>query len=161
VRSAMSARKRDGAPEGADLVFKAAARTPGGVQRAISRLVASPRTFNLVISNVPGPRAPLFMLGCPLQSIYPVVPLADHHAVSVGMTTVRDQACFGIYADRQALPDADVLARDIDNAITELLACVDPSVSAGDFLKPLQITARRLAPLAPLATDETSFADGS
>jgi WS/DGAT/MGAT family acyltransferase len=161
VRSAMNQRKRDGAPEGADLVFKAAARTPAGVQRAISRLVASPRTFNLVISNVPGPRAPLFMLGCPLQSIYPVVPLADHHAVSVGMTTVRDQACFGVYADRQAMPDAEVLARDIDNALTELLACVDPSVSAGRFLKPLQITARRLAPLAPLATEEAAIADGS
>jgi WS/DGAT/MGAT family acyltransferase len=161
VRGAMTQRKRDGAPEGADLVFKAAARTPAGVQRAISRLVASPRTFNLAISNVPGPRAPLFMLGCALQSIYPVVPLTDQHAVSVGMTTVRDQACFGIYADRQALPDAHVLARDIDNALTELLACVDPSVRSGDFLKPLQITASRLAPLAPLAMESASVAEGS
>jgi WS/DGAT/MGAT family acyltransferase len=159
VRAAMNQRKRDGAPEGADLFFKAAARTPSGVQRAISRLIASPRTFNLVVSNVPGPRAPLFMLGCPLQSIYPVVPLADHHAVSVGMTTVRDQACFGIYADRQVLPDAGVLARDIDNAFTELLACVDPSISADDLLKPMQITARRLAPLAPLAAEEPSVAE--
>jgi hypothetical protein len=61
------------------------------------------------------------MLGCPLQAAYPVVPLAEHHAVSVGMITVHDQACFGVYADRQALPDADMLARDIDGAITELL----------------------------------------
>jgi WS/DGAT/MGAT family acyltransferase len=157
VRAAMNQRKRDGAPEGADLFFKAAARAPAGVQRAISRLIASPRTFNLVISNVPGPRSPLFMLGCPLESIYPVVPLADHHAVSVGMTTVRDQACFGVYSDRQALPDADLLARDIDNALTELLACVDPSVSTGAWLKPLQITARRLAPLAPLGAQEASL----
>ena len=64
------------------------------------------------------------------------------------MTTVRDQACFGIYADRQALPDVAVLARDIDNAITELLACVDPTVTPGPWLKPLRITAHRLAPLA-------------
>jgi diacylglycerol O-acyltransferase / wax synthase len=159
VRSAMSQRKRDGAPEGADLLFKAAARTPVGVQRAISRLVASPRTFNLVVSNVPGPRAPLFMLGCPLKTIYPVVPLADQHAVSIGMTTVGDQACFGIYADRQALPDVGVLARDIDNALTELLACVDPSVTVGPWLKPLQISARRLAPLAPLAAEEESVTE--
>jgi len=148
VRGAMTQLKRDGAPEGADLVFKAAARTPVGVQRAVSRLVASPRTFNLVVSNVPGPRAPLYMLGCPLQTIYPVVPLVDRHAVSIGMTTVRDQACFGIYADRQALPDVSVLARDIDNAITELLACVDPTVTPGPWLKPLRITAHRLAPLS-------------
>jgi len=62
------------------------------------------------------------MLGCPLRATYPVVPLADRHAVSVGMTTVHDQACFGVYADRETLPDADILAHDIDNAITELLA---------------------------------------
>ena len=37
------------------------------------------------------------------------------------MTTVRDQACFGVYVDREAMPDADMLARDIDQAITELL----------------------------------------
>jgi hypothetical protein len=39
------------------------------------------------------------------------------------MTTVHDQACFGVYADREALPDVDMLAHDIDDAITELLAC--------------------------------------
>jgi hypothetical protein len=64
----------------------------------------------------------MYMLGCPLQAAYPVVPLADHHVVSVGLLTVNDQACFGVYVDRQALPDADMLARDIDGAITELLA---------------------------------------
>jgi WS/DGAT/MGAT family acyltransferase len=121
VHATMIRRKRDGEPEGADLVLKAAARTPGTVQRTLSRLIASPRSFNLVVSNIPGPTARMFMLGCPLQAAYPVVPLAEHHAVSVGMISVHDQACFGVYADRQAVPDADMLARDIDGAITELL----------------------------------------
>jgi hypothetical protein len=114
--------KRDGEPQGADLVLKAAARTPVTVQQALSRLMAGPRAFNLVVSNIPGPAVPMYMLGCPLQAAYPVVPLADHHVVSVGLLTVNDQACFGVYVDRQALPDADMLARDIDGAITELLA---------------------------------------
>jgi hypothetical protein len=91
------------------------------VQRTLSRLIAGPRTFNLVVSNIPGPTVPMYLLGCQLQAAYPVVPLAEHHAVSVGMITIHDQACFGVYADRQALPDADMLARDIDGAITELL----------------------------------------
>ena len=51
-----------------------------------------------------------------------MVPLADHHAVSIGMTTVRDKACFGVYADRESLLHADILARDIDPAVSELLA---------------------------------------
>jgi diacylglycerol O-acyltransferase / wax synthase len=122
VHVTMSARKRDREPEGADLALKAAEHTPTAVQHAISRIFASPRTFNLVVSNIPGPAEPLYMLGCPLQAAYPVVPLADHHALSIGMTTVRDRACFGVYADRETLPDTDRLARNIDDAITELIA---------------------------------------
>jgi diacylglycerol O-acyltransferase len=122
VHTAMSARKRAGEPQGADLALKAVGRTPGVVQHAISRIMASPRTFNLVVSNIPGPSGDLYMLGCPLNATYPVVPLADRHAVSIGMTTIHEQACFGVYADRESLPDADILAHDIDHAITELLA---------------------------------------
>jgi diacylglycerol O-acyltransferase len=122
VHATMSRRKQDGEPEGADLALKAAARAPAAVQQTLSRLIASPRTFNLVVSNIPGPSEPLYMLGCPLEATYPVVPLADRHALSVGMTTVCDRACFGVYADRETLPDAGILARDIDDAIAELLA---------------------------------------
>jgi hypothetical protein len=84
--------------------------------------MASPRTFNLVVSNIPGPTQPLYLLGCPLEAAYPVVPLADRHALSVGMTTVGARACFGVYADREAVPDAGALAGDVDSAISELLA---------------------------------------
>jgi diacylglycerol O-acyltransferase / wax synthase len=122
VHATMTQRKRDGEPEGADLAFRAAAYTPGVVQHAISRAFASPRTFNLVVSNIPGPSQQLYMRGCPLQAAYPVVPLADSHALSVGMTSVCDRVCLGIYADREAIPQAGRLARDVDTAITELVA---------------------------------------
>ncbi len=122
VHASMSRAKRDGEPEGSDLVLKAASRTPVTVQQALSRLMSSPRAFNLVVSNIPGPTTPMYMLGCKLESVYPMVPLSENHAVSVGMLTVADQACFGVYADRQALPDVDVLAGDVDAAVAELLA---------------------------------------
>jgi diacylglycerol O-acyltransferase / wax synthase len=122
VHATMSQRKRDGEPEGADLAFKAAAYAPGVVQHAISRIFASPRTFNLVVSNIPGPPQQLYLRGCPLRAAYPVVPLADSHALSVGMTSVADSVCLGIYADREAIPQAGQLARDIDTEIGELLA---------------------------------------
>ena len=51
------------------------------------------------------------MCGCELEEVYPVVPLAEGHALSIGLTTVGDEAFFGIYADRAAVPDADLLAR--------------------------------------------------
>jgi WS/DGAT/MGAT family acyltransferase len=125
VKAMMTRRKQDREPEGADLAFRAAEHTPVLVQHAISRIFASPRTFNLVVSNIPGPAQPMYMLGCRLEAAYPVVPLADRHVLSVGMTSVRDRACFGIYVDREAIPDADDFARDVDAAITELLASAD------------------------------------
>ena len=122
VHAAMGRAKREGEPEGSDLVLKTASRTPMTVQQALSKLFASPRAFNLVVSNIPGPTQQMYMLGCPLRAVHPMVPLADHHAVSVGMLTVNEQACIGVYADREALPDVKLLAQDIDEAITELLA---------------------------------------
>ena len=60
------------------------------------------------------------MNGCRLEEAYPVVPLADNHGVSIGMTTVAGEACFGIYADAETLPDADALAVAIGESIDEL-----------------------------------------
>jgi hypothetical protein len=61
------------------------------------------------------------MLGCELLEAYPVVPLADRHTLSIGFTSVAGRACFGLYADRDALPDADELAAHVEVAIEELL----------------------------------------
>jgi len=121
VHLAMSQRKRDGEPEGAELALRAAQHAPRVLQQAISRVIASPQAFNLVVSNIPGPTEQLYLLGCQLEAAYPVVPLAERHAVSVGMTTIHGRACFGVYADRDALPDVGALAQEIDRSIAELL----------------------------------------
>jgi diacylglycerol O-acyltransferase len=107
--------------ESSDAALQALAHVPRPLQRAASHLVASPRAFNLVVSNIPGPREPLYMLGCELTHAYPVVPLAEGHALSIGMTTIQDEACLGLYSDRDALPDVDRLAGHVDRAIDELL----------------------------------------
>jgi diacylglycerol O-acyltransferase len=78
--------------------------------------------FNLAVSNIPGPREPMYMLGCELKEAYPVVPLADRHALSIGMTTIQDRACFGLYAGGQCLADVDRVAAGLDRATDELLA---------------------------------------
>jgi diacylglycerol O-acyltransferase len=107
--------------EGSDAALQALAHAPRTVQRVASHLVASPSAFNLVVSNIPGPPEPLYMLGCELTHAYPVVPLAEGHALSIGMTTIQHEACMGLYADRKTLPDVDRLAGHIDSAIDELL----------------------------------------
>jgi diacylglycerol O-acyltransferase / wax synthase len=130
VASEMGTRKDNGNPEGADLMLRLLGYTPRTVQHFLSRLVSSPRAFDLVVSNIPGPRPPLWMLGCELREAYPVVPMADSHAVSIGLTTVRDDVFLGVYADRKALPDADRLADLIDGAFEQMKELVAEPVLA-------------------------------
>jgi diacylglycerol O-acyltransferase / wax synthase len=121
VRAATARRKHGGvAAAGAD-VIRAIGLIPPAARSLVSRAMASPRTFNLVASNIPGPGEPLYMRGCRLAEAYPVVPVADQHALSIGVTTIDDLACFGLYADRESLPDVDRLAASIDAALDELL----------------------------------------
>ena len=54
--------------------------------------------------------------------MYPVVPIPDGHALAIGLTTLEDEAFFGIYADDETMPDAQDLARSVDESIDELLA---------------------------------------
>jgi diacylglycerol O-acyltransferase len=124
IHMATSEEKRNRVPEGADDVMRSLGFAPGPVRKLASRLIASPRAFNLTVSNIPGPSEPLYMLGCELAEAYPVVPIADRHALSIGVTTVGDGAYFGLYADPEALPDGDWLAAAIDRSIDELIdAC--------------------------------------
>jgi WS/DGAT/MGAT family acyltransferase len=121
-------RKREGDPDEAGAALNAIGYAPRMLQRAVTGLVSSPRMFNLVVSNIPGPRPPLYLRGCRLETAWPVVPLAEGHALSVGMTTVRDEACFGLYADGAVLPDVSRLAEHLDAAVDDLLAVVpEPS----------------------------------
>jgi WS/DGAT/MGAT family acyltransferase len=114
--------KGGGDPGAANSLLDLIGLAPRAVQKLATRGVTSPRMFNVVVSNIPGPRDPMFMAGCELKEAYPVVPLADNHALSVGMTTVRDRACFGLYADPGALDDAETLADAIHASTDELLA---------------------------------------
>jgi WS/DGAT/MGAT family acyltransferase len=120
VAAEMGTRKDSGHPEGADAMLRLLGYAPRTLQHLFSRLASSPRTFDLTVSNIPGPREPLWMLGCELREAYPVVPMADSHAVSIGLTSVRDDVFLGVYADRETLPEADRLAELIDESFDEL-----------------------------------------
>lgn len=121
VHVAMRERKREGEPEGADTVFSALGYAPRRMRRIASKVLASPRLSNLTISNIPGPNVPLYLMGCEVQRAYPIVPLTDGHGISIGMTTIHERACFGVYAQAELAADADRIARGIDEAIDELL----------------------------------------
>jgi diacylglycerol O-acyltransferase len=137
VHAATAERKRAGEAEGAEAVIESMTFAPAPVQRLVSRLIASPRTFNLVVSNIPGPRGTLYMRGCRLAEAYPVVPIAERHALSIGVTTLGEGAYFGLYADPETLPDIDELADCVDASIDELLALSDHAPAPADVAAPI------------------------
>jgi WS/DGAT/MGAT family acyltransferase len=128
--------KREREPQGTWAALRALDYMPRAVGQAVSHLFASPRTSNIVVSNIPGPPMPVYLLGCELEELYPIVPLTEFHTVSVALFTVNDRACFSVYADRAALHDSDLLARDIEEEVEELLAAAaragGPSRSEAD-----------------------------
>lgn len=79
------------------------------------------RGFQLSVTNVPGPQSPLYAAGARMIETYPVHPLLPGHALAIGVTSYDGQVFYGITADRDRIPDAEVLGQCVPEALTELL----------------------------------------
>ncbi|QWC84067.1 wax ester/triacylglycerol synthase family O-acyltransferase [Nocardioidaceae bacterium] len=79
------------------------------------------REIDLVITNVPGPQFPLYAAGSQMLSTYPVPPLQPRSALAIGVTSYDGHVFYGLTADRDAIPDVDVLAACIAEALEELV----------------------------------------
>ena len=84
----------------------------------------SRRMFHLVVTNVPGPQQPLYVDGAQMLATYPVVPLAAGQALSIGLTSYAGKVYYGLNADRDAMPDVDVVGQCIVDALAELREAV-------------------------------------
>jgi WS/DGAT/MGAT family acyltransferase len=104
----------------ASLLIEATGWAPPTLNRLLSSAMARPLIFNLVVSNVPGPQQPLYLLGRRIREIYPFVPLSpQHHALSIGMISYDGRIFFGLAGDRDTLPDLDNLADALAEALRE------------------------------------------
>ena len=83
------------------------------------------RGHQIVITNVPGPQDALYLAGTAVAEVYPCIPLSGKRAVAIGVTSYHGKVFFGIVADRDAVPDVDVLAQCIEDALAELVVSVD------------------------------------
>ncbi|MEJ5914153.1 wax ester/triacylglycerol synthase domain-containing protein [Pseudokineococcus sp. 1T1Z-3] len=86
------------------------------------------RVFNLVVTDVPGPQHPLYVGPVRLLASYPVIPLAAGQGLAVGVNSYDGAVTFGLNADRDGVPDLDVLAECVTEALAEL---VDVTAAAG------------------------------
>jgi diacylglycerol O-acyltransferase / wax synthase len=112
--------KRSNRPAGGEAVMGALGLLPGPLKDRAARVAASARVFNVAVSNIPGPREPVSLQGAPLVEAYPVVPLSEDHALSIGMFTYTDRIFFGLYADPGALPEVAGLPDWLDRSLAEL-----------------------------------------
>ena len=109
---------------GADAIVNIAGFGPPTLHALGARVGSSlsRKVYNLVITNVPGPQRSLFAAGSRMVAAYPVVPLTKGQALSIGLISYDGGVYFGLYADRDALPDLDVLVACLSDAMDELLA---------------------------------------
>ncbi len=76
--------------------------------------------FNFICTNVPGPQFPLYLMGARMLEAFPIVPLTRNTSVVVGILSYDGTLHFGLFADRDAVPDIDHLAACIDEAFVDL-----------------------------------------
>jgi diacylglycerol O-acyltransferase / wax synthase len=82
----------------------------------------SPRVFTLNVSNVPGPREDVYVLGARVSELYSVAEIAQHHALRVAVISAADTLFFGLCADRDTVDDVEVVAAGIRESLRELVA---------------------------------------
>ena len=114
--------KQSGQAVGAEILTQLSGFAPPTIMAQAARLQAHQRIFNLVVTNIPGPQFPLYLLGRELESIYPMVPLAENTALGIAILSYHGQLNFGLVADYDALSDVEVLAEGLRASIAELAA---------------------------------------
>src|SRR5205085_6468550 len=122
VSFAMEEVKRSGQAVGAQVLTRLSGFAPTTIVSQAARLQARQRMFNLVVTNVPGPQIPLYLLGRELEVIFPMVPLAKNTALGIAIMSYNGQLNFGLTADYDAVADVKTLADELRSSIDELLA---------------------------------------
>src|SRR5437879_627668 len=120
VSRAMADLKKSGQAVGARVLTNLAGFAPPTILSQAARLQARQRFFNLVVTNVPGPQFPLYVLGRPMQVFYPVVPLARRQALGIAVMSYDGHLGFGLLGDFDALPDLESMVGDLEWAIGAL-----------------------------------------
>jgi hypothetical protein len=112
--------KESGQAVGAEFLMNIGTWAPPTIHAMAARLASRSRFINLVVSNVPGPQVPMYIAGAKLLAQYPIMPIAENMGLSIAVTSLAGTMAIGITADWDTLPDVEVLARGMDEALAEL-----------------------------------------
>ena len=121
VRQAMDGLKESKQAVGAATLTAVNNLAPPTILAQASRLNFSTRLFNLIVTNIPGPQLPLYVLGRQLRDLFPIAFLPEHHALAVAIMSYNGAIDYGLLGDYDALPDIDLIAEGIEASLEELL----------------------------------------
>jgi hypothetical protein len=116
----MAQLKQSGQAVGATTLTRMSGFAPPTVMAQASRLISRQRFFNMVVTNVPGPQFPLYLLGREMIDTFPMVPLVQNQALGVAIMSYNGKMNFGLVGDYDAMHDLDDLADDFQASLAEL-----------------------------------------
>jgi diacylglycerol O-acyltransferase / wax synthase len=129
VREELKELKSGGQAVGAQVLTDLSGFAPSTIMDQASRLMSRQRFFNLVVTNVPGPQFPLYLLGRRMLDPFPMVPLAKNQAMGVALLSYDGAINFGIVGDYDLLWDLDELGADLQDSLEELASAAGVELS--------------------------------
>lgn len=121
IRHATKVRKQGHDAQHIDALLRQLTRAPR-LRRFAERALAHPRSFAVNVSNVPGPRQPVRVLGMPVSALYSLAEIREHHALRVAVISLASTLHFGLVADPTLLADVDQLASGMQAEAAALIA---------------------------------------
>ena len=122
VRESMAGLKESKQALGAEVISDLEDFAPPTLLAMASRLNFSTRLFNVIVTNVPGPQFPLYLLGREMEELVPIAFLPENHALAIAAMSYNGKLEFGLLADYDAMPDLGELAGHFEASLEELLA---------------------------------------
>jgi WS/DGAT/MGAT family acyltransferase len=113
---------------GVELLAEAAAWTSGELVNLAARLFSRTRAYNLIITNVPGPPIPLYLLDAPMVAIYPHLPLFENQGLSIALFSYSRRLYWGLTADWAQIASLGELKRSIHQSFETLCDAADASL---------------------------------
>jgi WS/DGAT/MGAT family acyltransferase len=120
IRERTKSLKESNYAVGAEFLMNIGTWAPPTIHAMAARAAARTRFVNLVVSNVPGPRVPMYVAGARLLAQYPIMPIGETMGLSIAVTSLAGTMAFGITADWDTLPDIEALGEAIDDSLAEL-----------------------------------------